>query len=227
MNLLGVIPARGGSKGIKNKNLQKVGNKSLLQRAINSIIQYMDVIVSTDSEAIKSEALKNGAKVPFLRPKELASDTAKSIDTCIHAVLEHEKIHKKNMDYIFFVEPTSPFRNSEHIKKTIEKLKTDSFKTIVSVCELENKPENIYLKGQYLSKYIRIPNEKFEQRQLMTNLCRINSAIYATDRNSLINEKKFLINPIGFIEMSLIESINIDTLVDLKYANFISSELCL
>ena len=66
---------------------------------------------------------------------------------------------------------------------------------------------------------------KFEQRQLMTNLCRINSAIYATDRNSLINEKKFLINPIGFIEMSLIESINIDTLVDLKYANFISNEL--
>ena len=101
MNFLGVIPARGGSKGIKNKNLQKVGNKSLLQRAINSAIQHMDVIVSTDSEAIKSEALKNGAKVPFLRPKELASDTAKSIDTCIHAVLEHEKIYKKNMDYIF------------------------------------------------------------------------------------------------------------------------------
>ena len=78
-----------------------------------------------------------------------------------------------------------------------------------------------------MRKYIQIPNEKFEQRQLMTNLCRINSVIYATDRNLLFNKKRFLINPIGFIEMNLIESINIDTLLDLKYANFISNELCL
>lgn len=227
MNFLAVIPARGGSKGIKNKNLQKVGDKSLLQRAINSCLEHMDVIVSTDSEKIKSEALKNGAKVPFLRPKELASDTAKSIDACIHAVSEYEKIYKKSLDYIFLVEPTSPFRNSKHIKKTIKKLKTESYKTIVSICSLENKPENIYLKGDFLRKYIQIPNEKFEQRQLMTNLCRINSAIYATDRNLLFNKQRFLINPIGFIEMNLIESINIDTLLDLKYANFISNELCL
>tara|TARA_B100000212_G_scaffold324016_1_gene284557 strand:- start:71 stop:754 length:684 start_codon:yes stop_codon:yes gene_type:complete len=227
MKFLAVIPARGGSKGVKNKNLQKVGNESLLQRAINCSIQYMDVIVSTDSEKIKSEALENGAKVPFLRPKELASDTAKSIDTCIHAVLEYERIYTKSLDYIFLIEPTSPFRNSEHIKKTIDKLRTDEYNTIVSICQLENKPENIFLKGEYLRKYIEIPNEKFEQRQLMKNLCRINSAIYATDRNSLLNKKKFIIDPIGFIEMSLIESINIDTLLDLKYANFISNELCL
>ena len=92
MNFLAVIPARGGSKGIKNKNLQKVGNKSLLKRAIESSLEFMDVVVSTDSEEIKLEALKNGAKVPFLRPKELASDTAKSIDTAIHAVLQYESI---------------------------------------------------------------------------------------------------------------------------------------
>lgn len=227
MNFLAVIPARGGSKGIKNKNLQKVGNKSLLKRAIESSLEFMDVVVSTDSEEIKLEALKNGAKVPFLRPKELASDTAKSIDTAIHAVLQYESILKKKFDYIFLVEPTSPFRNSNHIKKSIEKLKTNTYKTIVSICELENKPENIFLKEKYLTKYIKSPNNKFEQRQLMKNLCRVNSAIYATDRDSLINEKKFLIDPIGFIEMNLIESINIDRLLDLKYANFISDELCL
>ena len=83
MKFLAIVPARGGSKGIKDKNLQLVANKSLLRRAIESALPFMEVVVSTDSEKIKSEAIKYGANVPFLRPKELANDCAKSIDVAI------------------------------------------------------------------------------------------------------------------------------------------------
>ena len=224
MKFIGIVPARGGSKGIKDKNLKSIGGKSLLERAINSAIEYMDVVVSTDSELIKSNALKLGAKVPFLRPSFLANDEANTIDVLIHAIKEYESLMYSKYDYVFLIEPTSPFRNSAHIKEVINKLKTNQFKTIISVCNLERKPENIFIKGKYLKKYIQKPNHKFEQRQLMRSLCRLNSAIYATKSEDLLSQRKILVDPIGFINMSDIESINIDSHLDLDYANFISKK---
>lgn len=223
MKYLAIIPARAGSKGIKDKNLQLVANKSLLRRAIESVLPFMEVVVSTDSEIIKSEAIKYGAKVPFLRPKELANDSAKSIDVALHTVKKY-KMDSENYDYIFFIEPTSPFRNSNNIAEAIKKIKNDRYNSLISVCELERKPENIFLKENYLSKYIKEPKEVFEQRQSMKHLCRLNSAIYIVKKNLMIDNRKFLVEPIGFIEMSTIESINIDTMLDLKFANFIANE---
>ena len=224
MKYLAIIPARGGSKGIKDKNLQLVANKSLLRRAIESVLPFMEVVVSTDSERIKSEAIKYGAKVPFLRPKEISNDSAKSIDVAIHAVRK-SKINSGNYDYVFFIEPTSPFRNSNNIAEAINKIKENKYSSLISVCDLERKPENIFLKENYLSKYIKEPKETFEQRQSMKHLCRLNSAIYIVKKDLMINHRNFLIEPIGYIEMSNIESINIDTMLDLKFANFIAKEL--
>ena len=87
--ILALIPARGGSKGIKNKNIIDLCGKPLIQYSIDAALQskYIDdVVVSTDSQAIADVSKKCGAEVPFLRPAELASDTAKSIDAVIHAV---------------------------------------------------------------------------------------------------------------------------------------------
>ena len=222
MKFLAIVPARGGSKGVKGKNLRKVGNKSLLKRAIASTANLMDVIVSTDSHLIKEEALEVGAKVPFMRPDELSTDNAKTLDVVIHAIKEYESLIDSRYDYIFTIEPTSPFREEKHVKNVIEKIKTNKFKSVISVCNLERKPENIFLKDFFLERYIKIPNHTFEQRQNMDHLCRLNSAIYATNRDSLLEEKKLLIDPIGFTEMSQVESINIDSELDLKFANFIS-----
>ncbi|MBO8232380.1 hypothetical protein CU311_06760 [Prochlorococcus marinus str. MU1402] len=222
MKFLAIVPARGGSKGVKGKNLRKVGNKSLLKRAIASTANFMDVIVSTDSHLIKEEALKVGAIVPFMRPNELSTDNANTIDVVLHAIKEYERLVDCRYDYIFTIEPTSPFREEKHVKNAIEKIKTNKFKSIISVCNLERKPENIFLKDFFLERYIKIPNQTFEQRQNMDHLCRLNSAIYATNRDCLIKDKKLLIDPIGFTEMSQVESINIDSELDLKFANFIS-----
>lgn len=226
MKFLAIVPARGGSKGIKNKNLQLVGNKSLLRRAIESVLPFMEVIVSTDSENIKAEAIKYGAKVPFIRPKKLSNDSAKSIDVAIHAVQNYKK-NSENFDYIFLIEPTSPFRNSKNIDKAIKKINEYQYNSLISVCELERKPENIFLKGNYLTRYIKEPIENFEQRQSMHNLCRLNSAIYIVKKDLMINYKNFIVEPIGYIEMTNIESINIDTMLDLNFANFIANEYSL
>lgn len=223
MKFLAIVPARAGSKGIKDKNLQLVGNKSLLRRAIESVLPFMEVIVSTDSERIKAEAIKYGAKVPFLRPEKFANDSAKSIDVAIHAVQNYKK-SSENFDYIFLIEPTSPFRNSNNIDKAIKKINENQYNSLISVCELERKPENIFLKGNYLSRYIKEPKENFEQRQSMHNLCRLNSAIYIVKKDLMIKYKNFIVEPIGYVEMTNIESINIDTMLDLNFANFIANE---
>ena len=84
--------------------------------------------------------------------------------------------------------------------------------------------KNLFIISEYLSRYIKEPTESFEQRQSMKHLCRLNSAIYIVKKELMLENRKFLVEPIGFIEMSNIESINIDTMLDLKFANFIANE---
>ena len=97
MKRLALIPARGGSKGIPNKNIQIVGKKSLLARSIESAITaniFSEICVSTDSPVIAREALKCGVSVPFLRPDSLSTDESKSLDLIVHALDFYEKVEE-------------------------------------------------------------------------------------------------------------------------------------
>lgn len=121
--ILAVIPARGGSKAIPNKNLCKLSGRSLVGRAcmVAKSIDWIDqTIVSTDSKAIRDEALKFGAEAPFLRPEHLASDKANSIDMWIHALQSAEQFYQMQFDITLLLEPTSPLRTISDIKKTVE-----------------------------------------------------------------------------------------------------------
>jgi len=123
--ILAVVPARGGSKSIPRKNLCKVCGVSLVGRAgqIASSVEWIDrQIISTDDKEIAEEAAKYGLDVPFMRPDELAGDLATSIDMWRHAWIESEKYYGKRFDISILLEPTSPLRRSEDIKKTIETL---------------------------------------------------------------------------------------------------------
>ena len=224
MNNIAIIPARGGSKGIKFKNLKKVGNKSLIERAILSAVPIMEVIVSTDHNKIAEEALNFGANILSLRPDHLSTDWAKTIDVLIYVVKEYELKSNEKLENIFLIEPTSPFRNNNHVRKSLSLMESNKYKSVVSICNLERKPENIFIKNDPLEKYIKSPIETYEMRQSMNHLCRLNSAIYAVKRDSLISKSILIDNPIGYIEMSNIESINIDTELDLKLANLVSQE---
>jgi len=138
--ILAVIPARTGSKGLPKKNIQMLNGKPLIAWSIEQghKSKYIDkLIVSTDGEEIAEVARTYGAEVPFMRPKELASDTAKSEDVLIHAINFFKEKGEK-FDYIVLIEPTSPLRTVDDIDKPLEILiDHKEAKAIVSVAPLE------------------------------------------------------------------------------------------
>jgi len=122
--ILALIPARGGSKGLPGKNIRPLCGKPLIAWSIEQVLasKYIDrMVVSTDSPAIALIARKHGAKVPFLRPKELATDKASTIDAIEHAVNFFKK-QGEDFDYIALFEPTSPLRDKEDIDRAIKRL---------------------------------------------------------------------------------------------------------
>ena len=129
--ILGIILARGGSKGIKDKNIVKFGNKPLIKWTFDAAKKSKKIsklVLSTDSKKIASIA-KNKIEVPFLRPKKFAGDKSKSIDAIEHAINFFKK-QKVFFDYIVLLEPTSPLRTTDDINKSIDLIirnKADSF----------------------------------------------------------------------------------------------------
>ena len=120
--LLGIIPARGGSKGIKNKNLRKVLTKPLIYYTIRDALSYKDIyktIVSTDSVEIAEVAKKCGAEVPFIRPKKLAKDNTPMLEVLKHALLKCEQKYSIKIQGIVLLDPTSPLRTRGDIKAMI------------------------------------------------------------------------------------------------------------
>ena len=122
--ILGLIPARGGSKGLPGKNIKPLLGIPLIAWTVKQALRskYLDrVIVSTDSMEIARAAKKYGAEIPFMRPKELAADKSNIIDTVLHALSYFEK-SGINFDYLALLETTSPLRKDNDIDKAIKKL---------------------------------------------------------------------------------------------------------
>ena len=121
--ILALIPARGGSKGIKDKNIIELCGKPLIAYSIDAAknSKYIDdILVSTDSEKIAEVAKKYGARVPFLRPYELATDTSTTLDVVLHAI-DYVNKEEKKYDTLILLQPTAPLRKTEDIDSAIEK----------------------------------------------------------------------------------------------------------
>ena len=120
-----IIPARGGSKGIKRKNLKLVNGISLIHRTINDAKAsgVVDtILVSTDDKEIAQKAKDAGAEVPFIRPKDLSEDLSTTEETLQHALLTYESLTSKKFDICVFLAPTNIFRNKSWIKEVVHKL---------------------------------------------------------------------------------------------------------
>ena len=121
MRVLGIIPARGGSKGVPGKNKKMLGSKPLIAYTIEAAKEstlLTDIVISTDDPEIQTIGLEYDAEVPFLRPAHLASDTAKSIDVVLHA-LDFLKIKGRVYDAVCLLQPTAPFRETQSIDEAI------------------------------------------------------------------------------------------------------------
>ena len=141
---LAIIPARAGSKRLKNKNILNFAGHPLISWTINSSInsKYIDkTIVSTDSAVIKKIALDYGAEVPFKRPKYLSNDLATRDEVIQHAINFFNEKKQDKFDYIIYLQPTSPLRNESHIDDAIEYMLEKNANAIVSVCKLDHPVE--------------------------------------------------------------------------------------
>lgn len=226
MTTLAIIPARGGSKGVARKNLRVVGGRSLLARAIDAALEseMIDhVVVSTDDEEIAGEARRCGAEVPFQRPAELASDKSAIEPAIKHAIDNFERTAGLVVQTLVLIEPTSPFRNAGHVRGALERFQAGDCRSVISVCPLERKPENIFAKsGGILERHIRNATP-YVRRQDMDHLCRLNSAVYVVGRETFKETGRLIVEPVGFVEMSGMESINIDEELDLVVAEVVAS----
>ncbi len=141
MKVLGLIPARGGSKGIPGKNIKPLAGKALICYSIEAALasgELTEVLVSTDSEAIAEQSRQAGASVPFIRPAELASDRSPTIDTVIHA-LEFCQARGEHYDALCLLQPTCPFRTASAIREAIQRFMQSKADSLISVREVPHQ----------------------------------------------------------------------------------------
>lgn len=218
--IIAIIPARKGSKGIKDKNIKLLKGKPLIAYSIEAGLnsKYIDkVIVSTDGEKIANIAKMYGAEVPFLRPKNLSTDTAKTIDAVIYCIDELKKCGEI-YDYIVLLQPTQPLRQSWHIDEAIELIFEKNEEGLVSVSEVRDNPilirsidENGYTKSLLKECSTR-------RRQDFDIYYRVNGAIYINKINENFNNSTSLNdNKLAYI-MDSSYDVDIDELNDFKIA---------
>ena len=159
--------ARGGSKGVKNKNIKLLNNKPLIYYTIKEALKckfLTSYIVSTDSKDIKNISEKYGAQVPFLRPKKLSSDTSSSSDALKHAVDFMEKMNKTKYDFIIEIMATNPLKNFKDIDSLITKLIKTKADSVIAMSKVtEHHPRR--LKKIVNDRIIDIMKEKKESRR--------------------------------------------------------------
>ncbi len=218
MNLV-VIPARGGSKGVPGKNIKLLNGKPLIHytiEAARAVFSDDEIIVSTDSEEIKSVAEQTGLKVPFLRPDYLATDTASSQDVLLHA-LDHFEAEQGVPENIILLQPTSPFRNTQHIKEAL-KVKSADAEMLVSVCETKANPYFV-LKEEDEHGWLQ-PSKKgdFTRRQDAPKVYELNGAIYIIVPEALRSKKMGSFSKVQKYVMDERSSHDIDTMLDWEVA---------
>ncbi len=222
---IAIIPARSGSKGLPDKNILELKGKPLMSYSIEHAIaskMFTEVMVSTDSEKYAEIAVKYGASVPFLRSENLSTDSASSWDV-VREVLERYKEMEKEFDSLCLLQPTSPIRDANDIVCAYKLFTEKADVAVISVCKVEHTPKwtNTLPENHSLENFIKTGSNS--RRQDFETFYRLNGAIY------IANVKEFLSDPNLYRKgsyayvMPQLRSIDIDSELDFKYAEFLLS----
>ncbi len=226
MECLVIIPARGGSKGIPHKNIKPLNGKPLIHYTIDvarEIVDDEDICVSTDDPEIIQCVEGYGLKVPFVRPAELATDTAGTYEVLLHALDFYEK---KGSHYavVLLLQNTSPFRNAKHVKEAMKLYRSD-IDMVVSVNQTKTNPYyNCFEDNSegFLKK--TLDSTGFVRRQDAPVTYEYNGAIYVI--NAAQMKKKSLgefTRRVKYV-MDEIHSVDLDSMIDWKFAEFLIKE---
>jgi CMP-N,N'-diacetyllegionaminic acid synthase len=223
MRILGIIPARGGSKGVPGKNIKLLNGKPLLQYTAEIALESQrltDVILSSDDKQIITVAKSLGIQVPFFRPEELAQDTTSTIDVIIHALQWYEN-QAIFFDAVCLLQVTSPFRTVAFLDNAIEKFITSGCDSLVSVQKvpLEYNPHWTFEVNPEGNLKIATGEEKIiSRRQQLPDAYHRDGSIYLTKTEVLLQQLSLYGKSTSFVESSPEFYVNIDTLADWKKA---------
>ena len=222
MKALVIIPARSGSRGIPGKNIKLLGDKPLIQYSIDAALKVFnkeDILVSTDSKEIKVIAENCGLNVPFLRPDELATDFTSSQDVILHAI-DYTQQCGQNYDTVVLLQPTSPFRNAQHIEEAI-KLYDKRLEMVVSVKVSDHNPYYTLYEESDNGFLTQSKKAKFTRRQDCPNVYAYNGAIYVMSIDALKTKSIAEFDKVKKYEMSELHSIDLDTPLDWDLAEIV------
>ncbi|MEV9616104.1 acylneuraminate cytidylyltransferase family protein [Aliarcobacter butzleri] len=220
--MIAIVPARGGSKGLPGKNIKDLLGKPMIAYTIEEALksEYItEVIISTDCKEIEAVATKYGAKSLFLRPPYLASDSAKAIDNYIYTIDRLNKEFGYVITDFIVLQPTSPLRKVEDINGAIKLFKDKKADSVVSYTE-EHHP---IVWHKYITKDGKFENifeEKLLNRQEIKKSYFPNGAIFVFDYKLIKQEKYYSENSYAYI-MPRLRSVDVDTIEDFKYIEFL------
>lgn len=220
--VLGLIPARGGSKGVPRKNIRELAGIPLIAHSINAGRQAAaidSVVVSTDDEEIATVAESNGARVPFLRPSELATDEAPTTPVIIHA-LETLRDMGEAYEVVVLLQPTSPLRTATHIDESYALYESSAADTVLSVCPTYATRWKRTAEGAQKLNY----TDAGKRRQDRDPEYVTNGAIYVMNVEQFFRTEEIITGTTKLYEMTERESVDIDTPFDLWLAGQILME---
>ncbi|MFK7825076.1 MAG: acylneuraminate cytidylyltransferase family protein [Oligoflexales bacterium] len=228
-NILGVIPARGGSKGIPDKNIYPLCGKPLIAYTIESAKKsklFSDLIVSTDSEQIAEIASKWGIDIPFIRPSQFATDTAHAVDVMKHALYEMEGQSGKTYEFIAMLQPTTPLKDVEDIDACLKKIIETGCDSVVSLVDVgANHPARMYTVNKK-EQLVSIFDEgvAMKPRQELPPVYIRSGAVYVTKRNILLEHNSLIGKDCRAYIVPQSRSVNIDEYQDIVLAEYYVNE---
>jgi CMP-N,N'-diacetyllegionaminic acid synthase len=218
LSVLAVVTARGGSKGLPGKNIRPLIGKPLINWTIEAALaapSIDSIVVSTDDEKIATVARSAGARVPFMRPSALASDTASSIDVLLHAIDTLEQIGE-SYDVVVLLEPTSPLRESCDIEQSLSQLIENRAGSVVSVCRAESHHPAFMYRQTSDSRLTPFTNQQPStlRRQEIEPVYFLEGTVYCSHIDVLRAQRSFYHQDTLAYEVPKWKSIEIDDIYD-------------
>ena len=229
MNIIALICARSGSKGVPNKNIKLLDGKPLIVRSINQIKELKEinrVIVSTDSEEIANIAINAGAEVPFMRPKKLSEDDTPEWLVWRHALDSINKLDGGYPDILIIVPVTAPLRTVDDLKNCLIEYQKGNADIIITATDSHRSPyfNMVKIDKEGMANLVIPPEETITRRQDTPNVYDMTTVAYVTTPKFVFENDSIFSGKVRHVHIPIERALDIDTLFDFKIAELLLSK---